>query len=132
MLPPVLNSCMPPYEPAPSSVPAATPGSPVEEKPAVTIPAPAAKQDPPSIRFTVNPSTITKGKSAVLSWNVTNATSVMIDHGVGSVKLSDACKITPAVSTIYTLTASNVTGVAVKIVSVIVEGAGPTPANPEK
>lgn len=127
MLPLAMLSCMSTPEAAPAAKPASTtPSVPAaEEKPVVNIPT-TPKQDLPVIQqFTIDPGTITAGGSATLTWNVTNATSVMIDHGVGSVPVSGTKKVTPATSTIYKLTASNASGgSAVKTVSIIVNAAG--------
>jgi len=123
-----LFSCMTPPASAPASKPATTTTTPVqEEQPAVNIPAPAAKQALPAIQLTVNPATITAGGSATLSWTVTNATSVTIDHGVGAVGLTGTKSITPAASTTYKISASNAAGAAIKTVSIIVNPAATTP-----
>jgi hypothetical protein len=133
VLPLVFYSCMTTPASTPTSKPATTTTSPaVEEKPAVNIPAPAAKQDLPVIQFTINPATITAGGSATLSWTVTNAISVAIDHGVGSVTLTGTKSVTPATSTTYKLSASNAAGATVKTVSIIVNPAGSTPSTPKK
>lgn len=108
-----------PSEPAATTAPSPT----VQEEPTVNIPMPS-KQDVPVIEFSISPATITAGGSATLTWKVTNATSVMIDHGVGSVPISGTKNVTPTTSTIYKLTASNASGAsAVKTVSVIVNPA---------
>lgn len=61
--------------------------------------------------FSPSPPTITVGDSSTLSWTVTDATSVTIDHGVGSVASSTGTySVSPAATTVYTLTATNATG----------------------
>jgi peptidoglycan-associated lipoprotein len=60
--------------------------------------------------FTVEPSTVERGQSASLKWSVSNATSVIIDHGIGSVDVSGQRTVVPADSTTYTLTARNENG----------------------
>jgi peptidoglycan-associated lipoprotein len=62
--------------------------------------------------FTVEPSTVERGQSATLKWSVTNATSVIIDHGIGAVDVSGQRTIVPADSTTYTLTARSESGSA--------------------
>ena len=52
--------------------------------------------------FLPNPSIITVGDSATLSWSVTDATSVTIDHGVGTVALSGTTTVSPITTTAYT------------------------------
>ena len=41
--------------------------------------------NPPPVTFTANPASITAGASSTLSWTTTNATTVTIDEGIGSV-----------------------------------------------
>lgn len=57
--------------------------------------------------FAVTPPTIRAGKSAVLSFTTTNATSVTIDQGLGAQPASGSVVVTPAATTTYTLTAMN-------------------------
>jgi hypothetical protein len=56
--------------------------------------------------FAISPSSTLAG-SAVLNWSVSNATSVTIDNGVGSVSSSGSRTVNPATTTTYTLLASN-------------------------
>ena len=51
--------------------------------------------------FSADPSTITEGESSTLSWNVTDATSVTIDNGVGTVALSGTTTVSPTTTTGY-------------------------------
>lgn len=74
----------------------------------------------PVIVFSVSPTSIAPGATAVLSWNVTNATSVSIDHGIGNVPVSGKQSVSPSAPTIYKLVATNDAGSAVKTVSLIV------------
>ena len=60
--------------------------------------------------FSASPSTITVGESSTLSWSVTDATSVTIDNGIGSVALTGTTAVNPTTTTTYTLTATNVAG----------------------
>ena len=64
----------------------------------VTVP-PAAT---PSVigSFSSNPSTINPGGTSNLSWNVTGATSVSIDQGIGLVDAVGTRTVSPAVSTV--------------------------------
>lgn len=62
--------------------------------------------------FTIEPATVERGQTATLRWTVTNATSVVIDHGIGAVDISGQRPIVPADSTTYTLTARNENGSA--------------------
>jgi hypothetical protein len=60
--------------------------------------------------FSADPSTITEEESSILSWSTTGATSVSIDHTIGSVDLIGTTTISPTVTTTYTLTATNAEG----------------------
>jgi len=60
--------------------------------------------------FKATPPTIASGGSSTLSWNVTGATSVTIDQGIGSVSSIDARSVRPTRTTTYTLTATNSVG----------------------
>ena len=60
--------------------------------------------------FSASPSTITLGESSTLSWSVTDATSVTIDHTIGSVALTGTTAVNPTTTTTYTLTATNTAG----------------------
>ncbi len=61
--------------------------------------------------FRADPSRINKGQSATLSWQAKNADEVTIEPGIGSVdNTSGNVQVTPAETTIYTLTARNATG----------------------
>jgi hypothetical protein len=61
--------------------------------------------------FAADSTTITAGGSTTLRWNVSGATSVSINNGVGSVAVgSGSIQVSPAQTTTYTLTASNAAG----------------------
>jgi len=64
----------------------------------------------PSVIFSSNPSAINPGDPSNLTWNVTGATSVSIDQGIGVVLPSGTKVVSPATSTTYTLTATNSAG----------------------
>jgi len=71
---------------------------------------PAPSGAPVISSFTGAPSSISLGQSVTLSWNVSGATSLTIDNGVGSVTGLTSKMAVPAVTTKYTLTASNTSG----------------------
>ncbi len=74
------------------------PPPPKEEPPP---PAPPAK---PSIsQFAAEPSTIQRGQSSTLSWDVGNATEISINEGVGSVQARGSRQVSPTDTTTYTL-----------------------------
>jgi len=89
----------------------------------------ANTNQPPLVNsFLADPPTIVPGGSSTLSWNVSGATNVIIDQGIGSVSLSGNRVVMPNVTSIYTLTATNAAGISVTATAqVIVTGATPTP-----
>ena len=73
--------------------------------PLVAPVAEAPKPDPPTIsEFTVEPGLIRRGQTAELHWQVTDATQIEINQGIGSVPLSGHRQIGPTESITYTLT----------------------------
>jgi hypothetical protein len=56
--------------------------------------------------FIANPTQISAGQSATLSWNVQNASNVSIS-GIGNVASSGSAPVSPTATTTYTLTATN-------------------------
>jgi hypothetical protein len=74
--------------------------------------------------FTASPSTIPAGLPSTLSFSVTGATSLSIDHGVGTVTGSSV-SVSPTSTTTYTLTATNSFGSSTATVTVTVSGAVP-------
>lgn len=76
----------------------------------------------PTATFTTSAACTVSGKSATLSWNVTNATSVSIDNGIGTVSATGTKSVSPTATTTYTLTATGVGGTATQTVQVKVDG----------
>lgn len=72
--------------------------------------------------LTLSP-TIVIGESSTLSWSVTDATTVTIDHGVGTIALSGTTTVSPITTTTYTLTATNTAGSVTASVTVTVGAA---------
>lgn len=66
-----------------------------------TAPAPA-EHPAPQIELSASPTTIRRGERATLTWNATNAESVVIDNGVGNVATSGSVTVAPLDSTTYT------------------------------
>jgi len=76
--------------------------------------------------FTATPASISAGQSSTLQWSVTNADSVSISS-IGTVAASGSRSVTPAATTVYTLTATNASGSATRTATVTVTGStGPT------
>jgi hypothetical protein len=97
----------------------------------VTVTGSVVAPAPPTIdSFTANPPTIQAGQSSTLSWSVSNATSLNIDNGVGTVASSGSRSVSPAASTTYTLTATNSAGSVTASLTVTVTGSVVTPAPP--
>jgi len=83
---------------------------------------PSGTAAPTVSTFTVSAATITSGSSTTLSWTVSNASSVSIDHGVGTVTGSSV-SVSPTATTIYTLTATNSAGSTSATITVTVNAA---------
>ncbi len=78
--------------------------------PSTNVPA-SPTSDPPMIRvFESELYPICDGQSSILWWTVENATSVTIEPGVGPVPSQGSKYVSPAVTTTYTLTATNAAG----------------------
>lgn len=86
-------------------------------------PAPAA----PTARISVDPSTITEGQSATVSWNTSNATEVSIEPGIGKVNAEGSQSVSPDSSATYTLTAKGPGGTTTDTARLTVN---PKPAPP--
>jgi len=82
-----------------------------------TIPAPTINS------FTASSTSISAGQSTTLSWNVSNASSISIDNGIGSVAASGSRTVSPGASTTYTLTAASAGGTRTATVTVSVQAA---------
>jgi YVTN family beta-propeller protein len=75
-------------------------------------------EPPPTVTITASPDTIPPGGSSTLTWTAANATSVSIDQGIGNVQLNGSLAVTPAVETIYIITAVGPGGTATASVTV--------------
>jgi len=71
--------------------------------------------------FSASPASIPAGDSATLSWNVSNATAVAIDQGIGTVSAIGSVSVTPGVTTVYKLTATGGGSTATSQVTVTVQ-----------
>lgn len=88
----------------------APPPSVAKETPPPPPPPPAPA---PTISLNASPSAIESGQSTTLSWNSSNATTVTIDNGVGTVEASGSRAIGPSVSTTFMARATGPGGSAV-------------------
>ncbi|MCP5112472.1 MAG: OmpA family protein, partial [bacterium] len=66
-------------------------------------------QQPRFLRCQVTPANIVEGETATISWETSNATTVMMS-GIGDVALNGSQMVSPMSNTTYTLTASNAAG----------------------
>jgi uncharacterized cupredoxin-like copper-binding protein len=77
--------------------------------PVTVIVAPA--NIPQILTFVANPQTIDPGQTSQLCWQVSGATAIQIDPGVGSnLNANDCAVVRPSTTTTYTLTATNAQG----------------------
>jgi len=100
-------------------------------------PAPAPTAAPPAAaapvvaQFTVEPSTIQRGQSATLRWEVSGEVSnVSINQGIGTVRATGSQQVTPTSSTTYTLTATGPGGTITASATLSVVTPPPTSAPP--
>jgi len=77
--------------------------------------------------FTAEPSTIERGQASTLSWSISNATDMSIDHGVGAVQSRAQRQVFPSATTTYTLTANGPSGSDTRTVTVEVSTAPAPP-----
>ena len=73
--------------------------------------------------FTATPPSINAGQSSTLQWSVQNADSVSISS-LGTVPASGTRSVSPAATTVYTLTATNKSGSTTRTATVTVAGGG--------
>jgi phospholipase C len=79
------------------------PGGSATAKVTVTVNVPA-----PTLTFSASPNSIPSGQTSTLSWSSTNADSITIDNGIGSVAVPSGTQtVTPTTTTTYTATAKN-------------------------
>jgi len=94
-----------------------------------TSPPPSSPASVPVINsFVANSASITAGSSSTLDWDVSGATSVAIDEGIGSVPASGNTEAKPSFTTTYTLTATNAAGSVTRSVTITVSAAPSPPA----
>jgi len=67
--------------------------------------------------YKVTPSGIDRSDSAIISWDVKNAASVNIDHGIGEVPAAGQAAVSPLYSTTYKLTAVNPVGIRTRSIT---------------
>lgn len=87
--------------------------------PGVIDPVPQAVYTPVINSFTSNLSTIDQGQAATLTWSTSNASSVSITPGVGTVETSGSATVNPSTTTTYILTATGNSGSTVSNSTII-------------
>ncbi len=107
-----------------------------KKPPVVPPPPPPVVKEQPKVEkgpaavvrsFTAEPSTIVRGESSTLRWNVSNSTEVTIDNGIGVVAGSGSRQVFPSATTTYRMTAKGDGGDAVSAVTVTVTTPPPPP-----
>lgn len=83
----------------------------------VTVAAVAA----PTVSIIAAPESIAAGGSATLSWTSTDASSCLIEPDVGAVAVNGSKSVTPAATTVYTITATGPGGMATDSATVQVD-----------
>lgn len=91
--------------------------------------APAAAK--PTVTLQASPTMVQKGQGSTLTWNSTNATTLSIAPGVGSVAPEGSTQVSPTESTTYTITASGPGGEAEQSVRVTVSEPAPVETAPQ-
>jgi OOP family OmpA-OmpF porin len=101
--------------------------APVEPPPApAPVPVPKAVEPPPAppatptAALSIDPATVTKGQSAIITWKSQNASGCEIQPAIGSVPPEGVRTITPVSSTTYNLACSGAGGSATSTVLVTV------------
>jgi peptidoglycan-associated lipoprotein len=95
-------------------------------------PAPAPSTPPPArptVTLQAQPTTVQRGQSVTLNWSSTNATSLMLSPGIGTVAPQGSQPVSPTDSITYSITATGPGGTADASVHVTVT-APPPPAPP--
>jgi hypothetical protein len=112
-----------------TTTPPATPSTPAPsvQTPAATAPAPADAVSsfnlPEVTVFSVKPSNIVREYPAVLTWDVKNATDVVIEPNIGIVPAAGSKDFTtPLITTNYKLTATNAQGSIIATTTLTISG----------
>lgn len=104
-----------------------TPVAPPPPTPTATAPKPGTGPAAVINSFVAEPSTIVRGESSTLKWNVSNASEVTIDNGIGTVQPAGSRQVSPTANTTYRLTAKGPGGDAISAVTVAVTNPPPPP-----
>jgi peptidoglycan-associated lipoprotein len=91
---------------------------------------PPAPGRPVIAEFSVEPSSVERGQSAILRWTVMDSTNVAIDNGIGTVPANGNRRVQPADTTTYTLTATGRAGDTMRTVTLSITNPPPPPPPP--
>ena len=91
-----------------------------ETRQSVRISVTAPFPDPPMASLTAQPNTIERGGASTLTWSTTNATSVRLEPGVGTVAASGSRRVTPTGDQTYQLVVTGTGGTIEREVGVTV------------
>ncbi|HEY4479069.1 MAG TPA: polysaccharide deacetylase family protein [Candidatus Paceibacterota bacterium] len=84
-------------------------------------PPPPPTPVPPTLNsFSASPSSITVGGNSTLNWDISNATSILIDQGIGAVAAQGSTVVSPTQTKNYTITASNDAGTVTRSATITV------------
>ena len=108
-------------------VPTPAPAPPPPSRDGNRTSTPSSGEKPVINSFTAEPSTIEKGQPSTLSWSISNATDMSIDHGVGAIQSRAQRQVFPSATTTYTLTANGPGGSETATVTVEVSTAPAAP-----
>jgi peptidoglycan-associated lipoprotein len=112
---------------APAAPPAPPPPAPANEAP----PPPPRPSAPVVAQFSAEPTSIQRGQSSTLRWEVTGGvTSVALDQTIGTVQNTGNRRVFPSESTTYTLTATGPGGSTTASATVNVTSPPPPPPPP--
>lgn len=104
------------------------PAPPPPPPPSVAPPAPPTPAAPTVAQFTAEPTSIQRGQTSTLRWEVTGTvTSVSINQDVGTVQSTGSSRVSPSDSTTYTLTATGPGGSITGSATVNVSAPPPPP-----
>jgi peptidoglycan-associated lipoprotein len=101
---------------------------PVATAPAPPPAPPAQPPAQPTVTLQAAPASIQQGQSVTLRWSSTNATSLMLDQGIGTVAPEGSNTVTPSDSITYTITATGPGGSAQSSAHVTVTQPAPRPS----
>jgi peptidoglycan-associated lipoprotein len=106
------------------------PPPPPPPPPPKAVEAPPPPAAPDITLFAAEPSSIERGQSSTLRWEVTNANQISIDNGVGTVQAAGSRSVYPNETTTYKLTANGPGGTLSKTATVSVTAPPPPPPPP--